>query len=107
MAEEEKTAEDQLRDATWQWAARAVLLVVLLGLGYFAGYVQMGDAAKLRTENKELQDTIVDLKNQRETTNTRMARETRDKEVCEKELKSVKKDLAACEAKPAAAPAAE
>lgn len=105
MATEEQNASDQLRDATWQWAGRAILMLVLLGLGYFGGYVQMGDAADLRMENKELQDTIVDLKNQRETTNTRMARETRDKEVCEKEVKALKKELTA--AKAAAAPAAE
>ncbi|MFT4571323.1 MAG: C4-dicarboxylate-specific signal transduction histidine kinase [Hyphomicrobiaceae bacterium] len=107
MAEEKKSAEAQLSDAVWQWAARAVLTAVLLGVGYFAGYVQMGDAPGLRQENKELEDRIVDLQNQRETASTRTARETRDKEVCEKQLKSVKADLAKATAAAKAAAAAQ
>jgi hypothetical protein len=61
---------------------------------------QWGDAAALRLEKKQFEDQIVDLKNQRETLSTRIAREQRDKEVCRKELAEVKKGAPA-----AAAPA--
>ena len=91
MAEQEKTAEEELREAVWSWGQTIVVTLVLLGAGYLGGYFQWGDAAELRTQKKQLEDQIVDLKNQRETLSTRIAREQRDKEVCRKELDEAKK----------------
>jgi hypothetical protein len=91
MAEQEKTAEEELREAVWGWGQKAVVTLVLFGAGYLGGYFQWGDAAELRHHKKQLEDQIVDLKNQRETLSTRIAREQRDKEVCRKELDEVKK----------------
>ena len=34
MAEEKKTPEEQLREATWAWVQRAVLTAVLIGSGF-------------------------------------------------------------------------
>ena len=99
MAEEEKTAEEELKEAVWTWVQKAVVALVLFGSGIVAAYFAWGDAADLRQTTKELQDQIVDLKNQRETLNTRIAREARDKEVCNRDLADVKKQL---QAKPAA-----
>ena len=90
MSEEEKSPEEQLREATWAWATRLALTVVLIGAGYFGAYMQMGDAPQLRQEVKELQDRVVQLENQRETTSTQLAKAARDAEVCEKELKALK-----------------
>ena len=42
---------------------------------------------------QELEDQIVDLKNQRETLNTRIAREQRDKEVCQRDIRELRKEL--------------
>lgn len=107
MAEKKENTEAaaELRDATWQWAGRFVMMLVLMGAGYFGAYMQFGDAVNLRTENKQLNDTIVDLKNQRETNNTKMARETRDREVCGKKLKESDRKLKVCTEAAAAAPA--
>jgi len=91
MVEENKSAEEQLHDAVWNWVQRFVVAAVLFGAGLFAGYYQWGDAVDLRHTNKELQDQIVDLKNQRETLNTKIAREKRDKEVCRRDLNELKK----------------
>jgi len=91
MADLEKSAPEQLKENLWMGAQRLVVTAVLFGAGYFAGYMQWGDAAKLRTEVKQLADQIVDLKNQRETLSTRIAREQRDKEVCRKEMAELKK----------------
>jgi hypothetical protein len=102
MAEEEKTAEEELKEAVWVWVQKTVVALVLFGSGIVAAYFAWGDAGDLRQTNKELQDQIVDLKNQRETLNTRIAREARDKEVCNRDLADVKKQL---QAKPAAPPA--
>ena len=88
MADEEKSAEQQLSDAIWGTVSRAVLAIALLGAGFFAGYYRWGDAVECREEVKVQQDQIVDLKNQRETLSTRIARFQRDLEVCRKDLKA-------------------
>ena len=91
---EDKTAEDQLRDAVWTWVQRTVVALALFGAGMLAGYFRWGDAVELRHEVKVRQDTIVDLKNQRETLSTKIAREKRDKEVCRRDLKELKEEMA-------------
>ncbi len=93
MAQEEKTPEEALRDAVWTWVQRVVLAAVLFGCGWVAAFFTYGDAPELRQLNKELEDQIVDLKNQRETLNTRIAREQRDKEVCQRDLRELRKEL--------------
>ena len=95
MAEHEKTVQEELQDAVWGWGQRIVVTLVLFGAGYLGGWFQWGDAAELRLQKKQLEDQIVDLKNQRETLSTRIAREQRDKEVCRKELDVAKKNAAA------------
>lgn len=90
MAEQEISAEEQLSNAVWTWVQRLVVAAVLFGSGYFAHYYRFSDAADLRLSNKQLQDQVVDLKNQRETMSTRLARESRDKEVCRRDLKKCK-----------------
>jgi hypothetical protein len=95
MAEVEVTAQEELRNALWVWTQRTVVALVLFGGGILAAYFAWGDAAELRQHNKELQDQIVDLKNQRETLNTRIAREARDKEVCNRSLSDAKKAASA------------
>ena len=103
MAEPEKSAQEELKDAVWEWTQKLVVAAVLFGGGILAAYFMWGDAAKLRQSNKELQDQVVDLKNQRETLNTRIAREARDKEVCVRSLSDAKK-AAGSAAAPAPAP---
>ncbi len=93
MAQEEKTPEEQLRDAVWTTVQRIVIAAVLFGAGFFAAWYNYGDAVELRQTKKELEDTIVDLKNQRETLSTRIAREQRDKEVCQRDLRELKKEI--------------
>ena len=90
MADEEKTPQQELKEKTWQAANNIVVALALLGSGYFIGYWQFGDAPELRDKVKQHQDRIVDLENERETVSTRLAKETRDKEVCDKELKGLR-----------------
>jgi hypothetical protein len=98
MKDEDKSPPELLKETLWSWAQRLVVTAVLLGAGVYAGYFQWGDAAALRLEKKQLEDQIVDLKNQRETLSTRIAREQRDKEVCRKEMTELKKNAAAAPA---------
>ena len=93
MAQEEQTAEEQLREAIWTGVQRVVVAAVLFGSGFFAAWYTYGDAPQLRQTKKELEDTIVDLKNQRETLSTKIAREARDKEVCGRDLKKANEEL--------------
>lgn len=97
MADLDKTPQEELKEKLWQGATRLAVSAFLFGSGYTAAYLQFGDAIELREKVKQLKDRIVDLENERETMSTRMAKVTRDKEVCEKELKASK----------AAAPAAQ
>lgn len=93
MSEEEKTAEEELKEKSWQIAGRIVLTGFLIGVGYVAAYLMYSDAVPLRQQVKQQQDRIVDLENERETLSTRMAKETRDREVCDKDLKACRDDL--------------
>jgi hypothetical protein len=95
MTDLEKSPPEQLKENLWVGAQRLVVTLVLFGAGVFAGYFQWGDAAALRLEKKQFEDQIVDLKNQRETLSTRIAREQRDKEVCRKKLAELEKSAAA------------
>lgn len=104
MSDLDKTPQEELREKTWQAATRIVIGLTLLGSGYLVGYLQYSDAIQLRSQVKQKQDRIVDLENDRETMSTRMAKVTRDKEICEKDLKACKGDPAA--GAPAAAPTA-
>ncbi|NQY90387.1 MAG: hypothetical protein HRT46_01880 [Deltaproteobacteria bacterium] len=90
MSEENRTAEQELQEAMWLWMQRLVLALVLLGAGYFAAWYQAKDYTDIKVGLGEANDTIVDLKNERETLSTRIARELRDKEVCRKELRALK-----------------
>ena len=89
MADKDQSAEQQLSDAIWGTASRVALAVALIGAGFFAGYYRWGDAVELREEVMVRQDRIVDLKNERETLSTRIARFQRDLEVCRKEMKEM------------------
>ena len=99
MAKDDKSAEDQLRDATWQWAGRGVMAAALVGCGFFLAYLQFGDAPELGKQVKEAEDRIVNLENQRETANTRLAKAERDAELCEKDLKVCDKAKRECDSK--------
>jgi len=90
MSEPEKSAQEELKDAVWEYTQKTVVALVLFGGGILAAWFMWGDAGRLRQVAKELQDQVVDLKNQRETLNTRIAREARDKEVCIRDLKACK-----------------
>ncbi len=109
MTDLSKTPQEELKEKIWQGATRLAIAATLFGGGYTVGYLQYGDAVELRSTVKQKQDRIVDLENDRETMSTRMAKVTRDKEICEKELKAQKESAAAPAAAPAAgaAPAAE
>ena len=87
MTDLSKTPQEELKEKTWQAATRIAVALTLLGSGYTVGYLQYGDAVELRATVKQKQDRIVDLENDRETMSTKLAKVTRDKEVCEKSSK--------------------
>ena len=91
MAEEEgKSAEQELSDAGWVWATRVAIAAALIGAGYFGAYMRYGAADELAKENARQKDRIVKLENDRETESTKLAKVTRDKEVCTRELRALK-----------------
>lgn len=107
MTDLSKTPQEELREKAWQAATRIAIAATLFGSGYTVGYLQYGDAVELRSTVKQKQDRIVDLENDRETMSTKMAKVTRDKEICEKAAKAAAAGAPAAAAPaPAAAPAA-
>ena len=90
MADKKESAEQQLSDAIWGTVSRVVLAAALVGAGFFAGFYRWGDAVEARQEVKEKQDQIINLKNERETLSTRIARFQRDLEVCRRDMKELK-----------------
>jgi hypothetical protein len=88
MTDLSKTPQEELKEKTWQAATRIAIALTLFGSGYTVGYLQYGDAVELRSTVKQKQDRIVDLENDRETMSTKLAKITRDKEVCEKAAKA-------------------
>lgn len=84
MTDLSKTPQEELKEKTWQAATRIAIALTLLGSGYTVGYLQYGDAVELRSTVKQKQDRIVDLENDRETMSTKLAKVTRDLEVCKK-----------------------
>jgi hypothetical protein len=104
MTDLSKTPQEELKEKTWQAASRVAIAITLFASGYVAGYLQYGDAVELRQTVKQKQDRIVDLENERETLSTKMAKLSRDKEVCDKAAKAAAAGAPAAAA-PAAAPA--
>lgn len=102
MTDLSKTPQEELKEKIWQGATRIAIAGFLFGGGYTVGYLQYGDAVELRTQVKQKQDRIVDLENDRETMSTKLAKVTRDKEVCEKAAAAAKEAAAAAPAAPAA-----
>ena len=88
MTDLSKTPQEELKEKTWQAATRIAIALTWFGSGYTVGYLQYGDAVELRSTVKQKQDRIVDLENDRETMSTKLAKITRDKEVCEKAAKA-------------------
>ena len=84
MTDLSKTPQEELKEKTWQAATRLAIALTLFGSGYTVGYLQYGDAVELRSTVKQKQDRIVDLENDRETMSTKLAKVTRDLEVCKK-----------------------
>lgn len=106
MTDLSKTPQEELKEKTWQAATNIAIAATLFGSGYLAAYLQYSDAIELRETVKQKQDRIVDLENDRETMSTRMAKVTRDKELCEKAAKAAAAAAApAAPAAPAPAPA--
>jgi len=88
MTDLSKTPQEELKEKTWQAATRIAIALTLFGSGYTVGYLQYGDAVELRSTVKQKQDRIVDLENDRETMSTKLAKVTRDMEVCKKAAKA-------------------
>jgi uncharacterized protein YlxW (UPF0749 family) len=104
MTDLSKTPQEELKEKIWQGATNIAIAATLFGAGYLAAYLQYSDAVELRQTVKQKQDRIVDLENDRETMSTRMAKVTRDKELCEKAAKAAAA-AATAPAAPAPAPA--
>lgn len=79
---EEKTPQQQVKEAVWWYTQVAVTLIAVLGAGFYVGYLRWGDAARLRKRVTQLEQDVVRLRNERENLGSQLALVTRDRDAC-------------------------
>lgn len=79
---EEKTPQQQVKEAVWWYAQVALTLAAVLGAGFYIGYLRWGDAARLRKRVTQLEQDVVRLRNERENLGSQLALVTRDRDAC-------------------------
>lgn len=79
---EEKTPQQQVKEAVWWYTQVAVTLIAVLGAGFYVGYLRWGDAARLRKRVTQLEQNVVRLRNERENLGSQLALVTRDRDAC-------------------------
>lgn len=84
--EEEKTPQEQVKEAIWTYTGWAVIILACIGAGVFIGYEAWGDAPTLRRKVDQYEKQVLDLKNNRESLQTQIAMLTRDRDECKKSL---------------------
>lgn len=77
---------EEVKEVVWTYTGWAVILLVCIGAGVFIGYTLWGDARTLRVELDKTAETVLTLKNERETLKSQLALTMRDKEECQKKL---------------------
>ena len=98
---EDKTPQEQIKEAIWTYTGWVVVVLVCIGAGVFIGFTLWGDAPDLRSEVTRLEKRVGDLKNEREGLQTQIAMTTRDRDDCQQRLS----EAAAAAPAPAEAPA--
>lgn len=81
---DEKTPQQQVKEALWWYTQVIVILAAVLGTGYYVGYLRWGDATKLRKRVTQLEQDVVKLRNERESLNSQLALVSRDRDDCRK-----------------------
>jgi predicted negative regulator of RcsB-dependent stress response len=84
--DEEKTPQEQIKEAIWTYTGWGVIVLVCIGAGVFIGFTLWGDAPRLRQEVTRLERRMGDLRNERESLQTQMAMTTRDRDECRQQL---------------------
>ena len=82
--EEEKSPQQLVMEAIWTYAGWAIVILACVGAGVFIGHVRWGDATALRGKVEQYEKQVLTLKNERETLNTRIAKLTQERDVCQK-----------------------
>lgn len=94
MAEPEKSAADQVKDAVWVYTQRVVVVLLFFGAGLFLGYQKWGagengqPALLQRVDKLELD--LNRIKNEREDCQKVLAVTQARKDTAEKELTALK-----------------
>jgi hypothetical protein len=66
---EDELAKKQAMEMVWSWAGRLIVLFVVLGAGFFMGYLRYGagenGAPALRVAKENLEGQLLEMKNKR------------------------------------------
>ena len=89
-ATEDELAKQRVQEAIWTWTGRLIVLLVVFGFGFFAGFLLWGNGATgapvLRQKVEQMDSQINDLKKQRQDIDGQ-------KVVCQGRLDSCLSDL--------------
>lgn len=86
--EEEKTPQQQVKEAIWTYTGWAIVLAACIGAGIFIGYEAWGDAPALRKRITQNEEQLLDLRNKREELKTQVAMTARDRDECRRALEA-------------------
>ena len=99
--QEEEEAKQRVKEATWEWIQRLLVLATTFGFGFFAGWVLYGygpqGAPALRVQTVKQDEAMVDCKNKRVDVEGKLT-------VAESRLTQCQNDLQKARAAAAAAP---
>jgi hypothetical protein len=90
VATDDELAKKQVQEAVWTWASRVIVLSVVFGFGFFAGWVQFGagenGSPALRVQKGQLEGQLVDLNKKRNDAEGKLVVVTGRLEECQKNL---------------------
>jgi cell division protein FtsL len=87
---ETASAEQQIKDAVWQYTGWAVLLVLVFLSGVAGGYLLWGDAPALRSEVEALNGKVSGVRTEKENMQHQVNRLSRENEQLAAENRKLK-----------------
>ena len=97
---DEEAAKQRVKEAVWEWLQRAVVLLVTFGFGFFAAWLAFGSgeqgAPALRKKTVALEEEVIQLKNARVGTQSKLEVTTGRLSNCERDKQKCLTERAAC-----------
>lgn len=80
----QKTPQQLVKEKLWYYTQMTLGLLACIGSGYYLGFLQWGDAPRLKKKVSQLEENVVKLRNERQNLESQLALVTRDRDDCRK-----------------------